>query len=282
MSKTKEAKKRIPLSSTTAIGARSVTITVLSPDIGENHLVNYPSGNGLIFDSSEKAKDIPWEVSGVFAPAVFRVEGFLDNGSPTSFLLTLDKNDEGIEVAGARSVRVQKIEAEGKSGYLSASLLKDIALDAVREECLRLVAVRVRLFPEGVWSLHNFGHPLSPEEIASGNYAFSKVGKGKIEIGEVLWGARAKDARHWAQIQAGKRVRTFDAPETLKAVARLHAECPPVKNKALWIRDRLEEEGFVSSRGVPFETSTVNTMKREARKSGHIKPSKNQTKKGKK
>jgi hypothetical protein len=213
MSKTKEVGKRQRLSSVLDIGARRITITILSPDVGENHLVNW-LGEGIVYDSPTKVKK-PTEVSGVFTPSTFRVEGFLDNGIPSSFVVTLGVNKDRKSNA-SRSVHVTKIEADGEGGYLSAGLLKDIALDSV-------------------------------------------------------WGARAKNAREWALTTSGKKPRAWDSDETLKAVARLFAECPAIRNRAQWIATQLEEEGFVNTRGTAYTPQSVNSQIREARARKFIK-----------
>jgi hypothetical protein len=271
MSKTKEAERRDPLSSVIEIGTRKVTITILSPDVGENYLVGWPLGNGVVFDSSNKAQKKPWEVSGVFAPSVFRVEGFLDNGVPASFRLSLGVSSPELKKPSVGSVRVTKIEAgesDEDGGYLSASLLKNIALDRVRDECLRMAAVRVQLFPEGQWDLHNF-----PNKATKETWATVKVEKGMVEPANVLWGVNALNAKEWALTTSGKQVNRWKSDDVLKAVARLFDECPPIRNRAKWIADRLEEQGFVTTRGTPFTAQTVNSQIAQARSRGFIKPS---------
>ena len=264
MSKTKEVGKRQRLSSVLDMGARRITVTILSPDVGENHLVNY-LGEGIVFDSPTKVKK-PTEVSGVFAPSTFRVEGFLDNGIPSSFILTLDVNREK-KSNTSRSVRVAKIEADGEGGHLSSGLLNDIALDSVRDECLRMAAIRVPLFPAGEWDLHNFG----AKATASSTYVFRVPPEDAPAIGHVIWGARAKNAKEWALTTSGKKPRAWDSDETLKAVARLFAECPAIRNRALWIATKLEEEGFVNTRGTAYTPQSVNSQIREARARKFIK-----------
>jgi len=264
MSKTQVPKEREKLSSVLDIGTRRITITILSPDVGEGHLVNW-LGEGIVYDSPTKVKK-PTEVSGVFAPSTYRVEGFLDNGIPSSFVLTLDVNKDRKSNA-SRSVHVTKIEADGEGGYLSAGLLKDIALDSVRDECLRMAAVRVPLFPAGEWDLHNFG----AKATASSTWVFRVPPEDAPAIGNVIWGRRAKNAREWALTASGKKPRSWDSDETLKAVARLFLECPRIRDKTQWITDHLRDEGFVSTRGEPFLKSTVSTQIREAKARKFIK-----------
>lgn len=264
MSKTKEAEKRQRLSSVLDMGARRITITILSPDVGENHLVNY-LGEGIVYDSPTKVKK-PTEVSGVFAPSTFRVEGFLDNGIPSSFILTLDVNKSSKNNT-SRSVRVSKIEADDEGGHLSSGLLNDIALDSVRDECLRMAAIRVPLFPAGEWDLHNFG----AKKTASSTYFIQVDPKEAPAIGNVIWGVNAKNAREWALTTSGKKPRAWDSDETLKAVARLFAECPAIRNRAQWIATQLEEEGFVNTRGTAYTPQSVNSQIREARARKFIK-----------
>jgi hypothetical protein len=266
MSKTKEVGKRQRLSSVLEIGTRRITITILSPDVGENHLVNFV-GDGIVFDMPKKVTK-PIEVSGVFAPSTFRVEGFLDNGIPSSFVLTLDVNKASkTNTNTSRSVRVSKIEADGEGGHLSAGLLKDIALDSVRDECLRMAAVRVPLFPAGEWDLHNFG----AKKTESSTYWIGVTPEDAPEIGLIVWGHRAKNAREWALTTSGKKPRAWDSDETLKAVARLFAECPAIRNRAQWIATKLEEEGFVNTRGTAYTPQSVNSQIREARARKFIK-----------
>jgi hypothetical protein len=262
MSKTKEVEKRERLSSVLDIGARRITITILSPDVGEGHLVNW-LGEGIVYDSPTKVKK-PTEVSGVFAPSTYRVEGFLDNGIPSSFVLTLDVNQTG---KTSRSVRVSKIEADGEGGHLTAGLLKDIALDSVRDECLRMAAIRVPLFPVGEWDLRNFG----AKKTESSTYWIRVTPEDAPAIGNVIWGRRAKNAREWALTTSGKKPRAWDSDETLKAVARLFAECPAIRNRAQWIATKLEEEGFVNTRGTAYTPQSVNSQIREARARKFIK-----------
>ena len=264
MSKTKEVGKRQRLSSVLDIGARRITITILSPDVGENHLVNY-LGEGIVFDSPTKVKK-PTEVSGVFAPSTFRVEGFLDNGIPSSFILTLDVN-KASKSKTSRSVRVSKIEADGEGGHLSSGLLNDIALDSVRNECLRMAAIRVPLFPAGEWDLQNFG----AKATASSTYVFRVPPEDAPAIGNVIWGARAKNAREWALTTSGKKPRAWDSDEVLRVVAQLFAECPAIRNRAQWISAKLEEKGYVNTRGTPYTQQTVNSQIREARARKFIK-----------
>ena len=266
MSKTKEVGKRQRLSSVLDIGARRITITILSPDVGENHLVNW-LGEGIVFDSPTKVKK-PTEVSGVFAPSTFRVEGFLDNGIPSSFILTLDVSKASkTNTNTSRSVRVSKIEADGEGGHLSSGLLNDIALDSVRDECLRMAAIRVPLFPAGEWDLHNFG----AKATASSTWFIRVTPEEAPAIGNVIWGARAKNAKEWALTTSGKKPRAWDSDETLKAVARLFAECPAIRNRAQWIATQLEEEGFVNTRGTAYTPQSVNSQIREARARKFIK-----------
>jgi hypothetical protein len=267
MSKNKEDKKRERLSSVLDIGARKVTITILSPDVGETHLVNW-LGEGIVYDSPTKVKK-PTEVSGVFAPSTFLVEGFLDNGIPSSFVLTLDVNKDR-KTNASRSVHVTKIEANGEGGFLSAGLLKDIALDSVRDECLRMAAVRVPLYPAGEWDLQNFG----AKKTASSTWFIRVAPEDAPEIGEIIWGRNAKNAREWALSTSGKKPRSWDNPEVLGVVAILFSECPPIKARALWIANRLKEEGFVSTRGTPYTKDTINTQIKLARAAGLIEPAK--------
>jgi hypothetical protein len=267
MSKNKEDGKRERLSSVLDIGTRRITITILSPDVGEGHLVNW-LGEGIVYDSPTKVKK-PTEVSGVFAPSTFRVEGFLDNGIPSSFVVTLDVNRDRKSNA-SRSVHVTKIEADGEGGYLSAGLLKDIALDSVRDECLRMAAVRVPLFPAGEWDLHNFG----AKATATSTYVFRVPPEDAPAIGNVIWGRRAKNAREWALTTSGKKPRAWDSDEVLKVVAILFAECPPIKDRATWIANKLKEAGFTSTRGTPYTKDTINTQIKLARAAGLIEPAK--------
>ena len=267
MSKTQEAKKRKKYSSALVIGARKVTITILSPDVGETHLVN-PYGDGIVFDVPAKVTK-PVEVSGVLVPSTFRVEGFLDKGLAASFILTLDVN-KASKVKTSRSVRVSQIEADGEAGHLSSGLLKDIALDTVRDECLRMAAIRIWLFPAGEWDLN------TQERKTETSKAWVDVDPAEAPYPHfmtLVHGARAKNAREWALASSGKKARAWDSDETLKAVARLLAECPAIRDKAQWVATKLEEEGFTNTRGVPFEKSTVSTQIREARARKFIKPS---------
>jgi len=263
MSKNKEVGKRERLSSVTEIGARQVKITILTPDVGENHLVN-PYGDGIIIDVPKKVTK-PVEVSGVLVPSTFLVEGFRDNGIATSFVLTLDVSKSK---GSSRSVRVSKIEADGESGHLSTGLLKDIALAEVRDECLRMAAIRIWLLPTGEWDLY------SHEKKTKASTAFVKVNPAEAPYPcfvTMVHGARAKNAKEWALTTSGKKPRAWDSDEVLKAVARLFVECPPIRNRANWIANRLKEEGFVSTRGSTYTEQTVNSQIREAKARKFIK-----------
>jgi hypothetical protein len=262
MKRTQVTKQRKPLSSQIKVKSRVITITLLSPDVGATH-ISYPL-NGLVLDTSKKNQKTPWEVSGAMIPAVFRVEGFLDNSSPTSFRLTLDYTDDSKPMNQA--VRVSKIEADDDAS-LTPSLLKDIALDTVRAECLRLVAVRVRRFPAGKWDLADFPNPAKPDSTW-----YVVVDEGEIHE-EITRGADAKDSKAWALSLSGKRVSAWDSDDVLNAVVRLFNACPPKeKNRAQWIADQLEKEGFVSTRGDSYKASTVNTQIKKARQLGLIAP----------
>lgn len=261
MSETKEVGKRQRLSSVLDIGARRVTITIISPDVGETHLTI--TGTGYVIENPKKVSR-PVQVSGVLAPSTFLVEGFLDNGIPSSFVLTLDV----ARSSKSRSVRVSKIEADGEAGHLSAGLLKDIALDSVRDECLRMAAIRLWLYPKGEWDTNTH------EQKTKVSTAIKKVEPNNAPEPDLLGadvGARAKNAREWALTTAGKKPRAWDSDEVLKAVARLFAECPAIRNRAQWIAMKIEEEGFVSTRGTPYTKDTVNSQIREARARKFIK-----------
>jgi hypothetical protein len=255
MSKTKEVGKRERLSSVIEIGARQVKITILSPDVGETHLVN-PYGDGIILDVPKKVTK-PVEVSGVLVPSAFLVEGFRDNGIPSSFVLTLDVSKS--KDRSSRSVRVSKIEAYGEAGHLSAGLLKDIALAEVRDECLRMAAIRITLLPAGEW---NLGTHRTSVDSAEAPYP---------DFLTIVHGAKAKNAREWALTTSGKKPRAWDSDEVLKVVARLFVECPPIRNRAHWIATQLQEEGFVSTRGNTYTPQTVNSQIREAKARKFIK-----------
>jgi hypothetical protein len=263
MKRTQVTKERKPLSSQIKVSGRAITITLLSPDVGATH-ITYPL-NGLVLDTSMKVQKTPWEISGAMIPAVFRVEGFLSDSSPVSFRLTLDYTDDSKPLNEA--VRVSKIEADDDAS-LTPSLLKDIALNTVRAECLRLVAVRVRLFPAGKWEMADFPHPAKPNSTW-----YIEVEKGKVEVGQVFRGADAKDSKAWALSLSGKRVSAWDSDDVLNAVVRLFNACPPKeKNRAQWIAEQLEREGFVSTRGDSYKASTVNTQIKKARQLGLIAP----------
>jgi hypothetical protein len=72
---------------------------------------------------------------------------------------------------------------------------------------------------------------------------------------------------------ADKKKSAWDSEQVLEAVARLYEQAPKVKDRALWISQQLEEEGFVSTRGEPFARTTVVSQIREARKQKLISPS---------
>jgi hypothetical protein len=268
MSKNKEDGKRETLSSVLDIGTRRITITILSPDVGENHLVN-PYGDGIIIDVPKKVTK-PVEVSGVLVPSTFRVEGFLDNGIPSSFILTLDVNKES-KGNTSRSVRVSRIEADGESGHLSSGLFRDIALDSVRDECLRMAAIRIWLFPAGEWDMNTHEKKTEPSPFS---VSVDPQDAPYPHFMTMVHGARAKNAREWALTTSGKKPRAWDSDEVLKAVAILFAECPTIKDRATWIASKLKDEGFVSTRGTPYTKDTINTQIKLARAAGLIEPAK--------
>jgi len=133
-----------------------------------------------------------------------------------------------------------------------------------------MAAVRVPLFPAGKWDLHNFG----AKATATSTYVFGVDPEDAPAIGHIVWGRNAKNAREWALSTSGKKPRAWDNDEVLKVVAILFAECPPIKARALWIANRLKEEGFVSTRGTPYTKDTINTQIKLARAAGLIEPAK--------
>jgi len=253
-----------PLSTSAKIGARDVTLTILSPMVSKQR---YDASLGFLFDSALPASKTPFERSGAILPATILVHGFKDNEKNTPFTLSLDYNKDS-KKKSERAIRITKIESYGEDSSLSAALLNDIALDTLLRECLRLIAIRVRFFPAGEWDLNNY-----PKRRTESSTYWVRV-TGKSVEPKVIFGADSKDAAEWALALADKKKSSWDSEQVLKAVARLYEQAPKIKDRALWISQQLEKEGFLSTRGEPFTKATVNTQIREAREQKLISPSK--------
>jgi hypothetical protein len=252
-----------PLSTSAKIGARDVTLTILSPMVSKQR---YDASLSLLFDSALPASKTPFERSGAILPATILVHGFKDNEKNTPFTLSLDYNKDS-ERKSERAIRITKIESYGEDSSLSAALLKDIALDSLLRECLRLIAIRVRFFPAGEWDLNNY-----PKRRTESSTYWEKVTGDSIKS-IPIFGADSKDAAEWALALADKKKSAWKSEQVLEAVARLYEQAPKVKDRALWISQQLENEGFVSTRGEPFAKTTVLSQIREARKQKLISPS---------
>jgi hypothetical protein len=255
--------KQEPLSTSAKIGARDVTLTILSPMVSKQR---YDASLGFLFDSALPASKTPFERSGAILPATILVHGFKDNEKNTPFTLSLDYNKDSKK--SERAIRITKIESYGEDSSLSAALLKDIALDSLLRECLRLIAIRVRFFPAGEWDLNNY-----PERRTESSTYWEEVTGDSIKS-IPIFGADSKDAAEWALALADKKKSAWDSEQVLKAVARLYEQTPKVKDRALWISQQLEKEGFLSTRGEPFTKATVNSQIREARERKLISASK--------
>ena len=262
--------KQEPLSTSAKIGARDITLTILSPMVSKQR---YDASLGFLFDSALPASKTPFERSGAILPATILVQGFKDNETNTSFTLSLDYN-KASKKKSERTIRITKIESYGEDSSLSAALLKDIALDSLLRECLRLIAIRVRFFPAGEWDLNNY-----PKARTESSTHWEKVTGDSIKP-IPIFGADSKDAAEWALALADKKKSAWKSEQLLEAVARLYKQTPKVKDRAKWISEQLEKEGFLSTRGEPFSKMTVNSQIREARKQKLISPSnrKKQTK----
>ena len=262
--------KQEPLSTSAKIGARDVTLTILSPMVSKQR---YDASLGFLFDSALPASKTPFERSGAILPATILVQGFKDNKTNTPFTLSLDYN-KASKKKSERAIRITKIESYGEDSSLSAALLNNIALDLLLRDCLRLIAIRVRFFPAGEWDLNNY-----PKRRTESSTYWVKV-TGESVHSDIVFGADSKDAAEWALALADKKKSAWDSEQVLKAVARLYEQTPKVKDRALWISQQLEKEGFLSTRGEPFTKTTVNTQIREARERKLISPSnrKKQTK----
>ena len=262
--------KQEPLSTSAKIGARDVTLTILSPMVSKQR---HDASLGFLFDSALPASKTPFERSGAILPATILVQGFKDNETNTPFTLSLDYN-KASKKKSERTIRITKIESYGEDSSLSAALLKDIALDSLLRECLRLIAIRVRFFPAGEWDLNNY-----PKARTESSTHWEKVTGDSIKP-IPIFGADSKDAAEWALALADKKKSAWKSEQLLEAVARLYEQTPKVKDRAKWISEQLEKEGFLSTRGEPFSKMTVNSQIREARKQKLISPSnrKKQTK----
>jgi hypothetical protein len=259
-----------PLSTSAKVGARDVTLTLLSQKVSKRH---YDASLGFLFDSALPASKTPFERSGAILPATILVQGFKDNEKNTPFTLSLDYNNPS-KKKSERAIRITKIESYGEDSSLSSALLRDIALDHLLRECLRLIAIRVRFFPAGEWDLNNY-----PKARTESSTYWVKVTDTSIHS-IPIFGADSKDAADWALALADKKKSAWKSEQLLEAVARLYKQAPKVKDRALWISQQLEKEGFLSTRGEPFSKMTVNSQIREARKQKLISPSnrKKQTK----
>ena len=262
--------KQEPLSTSAKIGARDITLTILSPMVSKQR---YDASLGFLFDSALPASKTPFERSGAILPATILVQGFKDNKTNTPFTLSLDYN-KASKKKSERAIRITKIESYGEDSSLSAALLNDIALDSLLRECLRLIAIRVRFFPAGEWDLNNY-----PKARTESSTHWEKVTGDSIKP-IPIFGADSKDAAEWALALADKKKSAWKSEQLLEAVARLYEQTPKVKDRAKWISEQLEKEGFLSTRGEPFSKMTVNSQIREARKQKLISPSnrKKQTK----
>jgi hypothetical protein len=197
----------------------------------------------ITFNDSKRSKKEEWQTVGIVSPSRFLIEGFLDNGTEIPFLVTL-QHSANPRKKNDYIVRIVSIEAVDY-GYLTAGLVRHIALDAIRDECLRLSSLLITFEP-------------------------SKKDE-REKVVAITAGASVASAREWALALTGKSVKHWSSPEVLQAVARLHSECTK-RNRAQWIAEQLELEGFRSTRGDPFLVTTVRSQIRDARLAGLIEP----------
>jgi hypothetical protein len=101
-----------PLSTSAKIGARDVTLTILSPMVSKQR---YDASLGFLFDSALPASKTPFERSGAILPATILVHGFKDNEKNTPFTLSLDYNKDS-KKKSERAIRMTKIESDGEDG----------------------------------------------------------------------------------------------------------------------------------------------------------------------